>query len=196
MSDELDRRDFVRIAAIGAAAAATGAAQDGDGGGTGAATTPAYTPRFFTPQEYALADELTEVIIPTDAESPGAKAAHCAAYIDYRLAESEDPVPRDGWRAGLKMVDALSQKLNGATFLQATPQQRIAVVAAMAANEESPKTPEEKFFEDLKHRAVNAYYTSKIGIHQDQQYKGNVYLEEFVGWDANDGQWHMQIKKP
>jgi hypothetical protein len=193
MSGELDRRDLFRVIAAGAAAAAVGGAQEA---AAGAAQAGPYTPRFFTPAEYALVDELTEVVIPTDSHSPGAKAAHCAAYIDFRLSESEDPVPRDGWRAGLKLVDALSQKLHGTSFLEASPKQRSAVLAAMAQNEDAPKTAEEKFFVDLKHRTVSAYYTSSIGIHQDQQYKGNVYLQEFVGWDANDGHWHMQTKKP
>ena len=34
--------------------------------------------RFFTPQEFAMVDELTELIIPTDAHSPGARAAQVA----------------------------------------------------------------------------------------------------------------------
>jgi len=194
MSEDLHRRDLLRIVAAGAVAARA-VAQDG--------TTPAamdqpapYAPKLFTPAEYALVDELTEIVIPTEDQSPGAKAAHCAAYIDFRLFESPDPVPQQGWRDGLKLVDALSQKLNGAPFMQATPEQRVAVVTAMATNEHNPQSLEEKFFLDLKHRTINAYYTSSIGIHQDQQYKGNVYLQEFVGWDANDGRWHMEIKKP
>jgi hypothetical protein len=194
MGEELDRRDLLRIAAVGAAAASVVTGQNATAVVT--PSPPAYTPRFFTPAEYALVDELTEVIIPADDHSPGAKAAHCAAYIDFRLSESEDPVPQQGWRDGLKLVEALSQKLNNAGFVQATPEQRVAVVAAMAQNEGHPKTPEELFFADLKHRTANAYYTSDIGIHQDEGYKGNIYLQEFVGWDANDGQWHMQIRKP
>jgi hypothetical protein len=35
-------------------------------------------------------------------------------------------------------------------------------------------------------RAIVAvpHYTSKIGIHREMEYKGNVMLEEFVGWEA------------
>jgi len=188
MAEDMDRRELFRVIAAGTAAATVAAAQS--------SAPAAATPRFFTPAEYAMVDELAEIIIPADDHSPGARAARCAAYIDYRLSEELDPVPRQGWRDGLKLVDALSQKLNGAPFMAAAPEQRVAVVAAMAHNEEEPVSGEEKFFKDLKHRTVNAYYTSSIGIHQDMEYKGNVYLQEFVGWDANDGQWHMQTKKP
>src|SRR5574342_1068253 len=46
---------------------------------------------FLTPDERALLDELTELIIPADDHSPGARAAGVAAYIDGRLAESLEP---------------------------------------------------------------------------------------------------------
>jgi len=33
---------------------------------------------------------------------------------------------------------------------------------------------------------VRAYYSSKIGIHQEMEYKGNVLLNEFVGFPVPD----------
>src|SRR6185436_1501156 len=57
---------------------------------------------FFTPEEFALVDELTEMIIPADEHSPGARAAKVAEYIDQRLAESFDEAPKQQWRQGLK----------------------------------------------------------------------------------------------
>jgi hypothetical protein len=55
----------------------------------------------------------------------------------------------------------------------------------MAGGEQDPKTAPERFFRELKWRTVRAYYTSKIGIHLEQEYKGNVYQRgEFAGFDA------------
>ena len=55
----------------------------------------------------------------------------------------------------------------------------------MASAESSPTTPAERFFGQIKGATGQAYYTSKIGIHQDQQYKGNVFQPgEFAGFDA------------
>ena len=136
---------------------------------------------FFTPQEFAMVDELTEIIIPTDEHSPGARAAKVAAYIDARLAEAFTNEPREQWRIGLKLIDALSQKMHGKLFLKATAEQREAVVAKIAQSEQNPTLPEEKFFVELKQRTARGYYTSKIGIHQEMEYKGNTYLREFVG---------------
>ncbi len=141
--------------------------------------------KFLTPAEYALLEELTELIIPADDHSPGARAADVAGYIDGRLAESLEPDWQARWRSGLQAVDGLSRELNGKPLLEATPDQRVAVLARMAAGESDPKTPAEHFFRELKGWTVRGYYTSKIGIHLDQEYKGNVYQRgEFAGYDA------------
>jgi hypothetical protein len=142
-------------------------------------------PRFLGPAESALLDELTELVIPTDAHSPGARAAGVAAYIDARLAESLDPEWQALWRSGLEGVDSLSREHHKKRFLDATPEQRLEVLSAMAAGERAPKTPMDRFFRELKWWTVRGYYTSKIGIHVDQEYKGNVYQRgEYAGYDA------------
>jgi hypothetical protein len=43
--------------------------------------------------------------------------------------------------------------------------------------------PEVLFFHDLKELTVRGYYTSKIGIHDELEYKGNRILQEYVGCD-------------
>jgi hypothetical protein len=178
-SDSLTRREMLEAAAAAALAAPLVQA----GGGTAASGAGAPV-RFLTPAELALLDELTEMIIPTDDHSPGARAAGVAAYIDARLAESLEPEWQATWRAGLAAVEALSRQLNGKAFLQATADQRLAVLTRMAAGESNPRTAEARFFNELKRRTAQAYYTSKIGIHQDQEYKGNVVQPgDFAGAD-------------
>ncbi len=139
------------------------------------------SPRFFTPEEFALVDELTEIILPNDEHSPGARAAQVAAYIDARLADAFTDEPRQQWRTGLQLIDALATEMHGKSFLQASEAQRVAVVARIAQAEHQPNKPEEKFFLILKQQTIQGYYTSKIGIHQELEYKGNVYLKEYVG---------------
>jgi hypothetical protein len=171
MANKIDRRDLIRVGA-GAIVAAP------------AVLRAAEAPKFFTPAEFAMLDELTETIIPSDEHSPGARAAKVAAYIDERVAEAFEPTARDDWRNGLKLVDELSNKMHKRAFMEASPEQRIAVLTRMAKNEMKPKTPEEIFFRELKRATADAYYTSKIGIHQEMEYKGNVMLQEFVGYDV------------
>ena len=167
-----------------AAALAAPLVAPGAAGAAQAAQATSVAPKFFTAPEFALLDELADLIIPTDAHSPGARTAGVAAYIDFRLSESLEP-EQTKWRSGLAAVDVLSKELHGQAFLQGSADQRVAVLTRMAAGEQNPKTPAEHFFQDLKRWTVRAYYTSKIGIHADQRYKGNVYQRgEYAGFDA------------
>ena len=145
---------------------------------------PPVPPKFFTPAEFALVDEMSDMIIPTDQQSAGARAAGVAIYIDGRLAEAFEKDQPERWRAGIKAVEALSREMHGKTFMASTPEQRLALLTRIAAAESDPKSDAEKFFKEIKGSTIRAYYTSKIGIHDDQQYKGNVYQTgEYAGFD-------------
>ena len=183
----LTRREMIKLSAGAAIATSLIVSESAKAGGESlrAATSQKPALKFFTAEEFSLVDELTELIIPADDHSPGARAAAVAAYIDFRLSESWEEEPKKRWRDGLKLIDELSVKMHGKTFLQSTPEQRIALLSRISQNESKPELPEEKFFAELKSRTVRAYYTSKVGIHDEMEYKGNVYLKEYVGYDAS-----------
>ncbi len=168
MADEVKRRDILKFTAGTVLAARAAVAQEH---------------KFFTPAEFTMVDELTDILIPTDEKSGGAKAAKVAAFIDGSLAEAFDDEERQRWRKGLAVVDKLSQKMNKTSFLNATPKQREAVVLVMAVNEKKPTAPEQIFFAELKGATVRTYYTTSIGIHDDLDYKGNVLqTKEYAGY--------------
>ena len=139
--------------------------------------------RFFTSAQHALVDELSETIIPADSHSGGAKAAKVADYIDQFLRESYDDAEKALWREGLRLIDIMSQHYNGKSFVDATPEGRIAVVKVLSDNDKMTDLPEVRFFIELKRLTVRGYYTSKIGIHDELEYKGNRILQEYVGCD-------------
>jgi len=141
-------------------------------------------PLYFTKDEFATLDTLTELIVPADDHSPGAREAGVAAYIDKTVAEAFLPEEKNSWRQGLAQVNELSRSMNDKLFNSATPKEQVAVLTKMAQNEKSPKTPAEKFFTQLKQTTAFAYYSSSIGIHKDLNYKGNVLLMQFVGYNA------------
>lgn len=175
MSDAVTRREMIQATAAALSAPLP----------VKALAAPAAPGKFLTAPELTLLDELVEMVIPADEHSPGARAAGVGRYIDDRLAESLDPEWQARWRSGLEAVDGLSRDLNGTPFLQAGRPERLAVLSRMAAGESDPRTPPERFFRELKRWTVRGYYTSKVGIHDDQEYKGNVYQRgDFAGFDA------------
>jgi hypothetical protein len=139
--------------------------------------------RFFTPSQHALVEELSETIIPADSHSGGAKAAKVADYIDQVLRESFDETQKSLWREGLHLIDVMSQHYHGKTFVNAAPEDRIALLTVLSDHESMTDLPEVRFFLQLKQMTVTGYYTSKIAIHDDLQYKGNRVLQEYVGCD-------------
>jgi len=138
---------------------------------------------FFTHAQHALVEELCETIIPADEHSGGAKAAKVADYIDQVLRESYDESRKALWREGLRLVDIMSQHYHGKSFVDASPEDRIAVLTVLSNNDHMTDLPEVRFFIELKRLTVQGYYTSKIGIHDELEYKGNRILQEYVGCD-------------
>jgi hypothetical protein len=137
----------------------------------------------FTPAQYTLVEELAEAIIPADSQSGGAKAAKVAAYIEQILRESADDNRKAVWREGLRLVDLMSQHYNGKRLIDANSEERIAVLTVLSDNDSATDLPEIRFFRDLKELTIRGYYTSKIGIHDELEYKGNRVLTEYVGCD-------------
>ena len=183
---DLSRRDLIKLGAAATLAASLGAADPlAAQSSAGASASSAQAQTFFTPDELALVDELSELIIPTDDHSPGARAARVAAYLDSRLADAWEEQERTEWREGLKRIDQLSRESGGKPFMGSSADQRLAILTRMAQNEKDPRQPEERFFAKLKSRVVHAYYTSEIGIKQEMEYKGNSYLTDFVGVDVS-----------
>jgi hypothetical protein len=139
--------------------------------------------RFFTPTQRTLVEELSETIIPADSHSGGAKAAKVVDYIEQELRESTDDNRKSTWREGLRLVDLMSQHYHGKSFVDSSSEERIAVLTVLSDNDQMTELPEVRFFRELKHLTVRGYYTSKIGIHDEMEYKGNRLLLEFAGCD-------------
>jgi Gluconate 2-dehydrogenase subunit 3 len=131
-------------------------------------------PLFFSPDEFALLDTLTELIIPADSHSPGARAARVAAYIDQTTAEAVNPEERRSWTNGLKNLNEESQRRFESKFVLARPADQIALLRTMDQKNDP-------FFGQLKQTTAFAYYSSEIGIHKEIEYKGNTILQEFAG---------------
>jgi hypothetical protein len=138
---------------------------------------------FFTPSQHALVEELSETIIPADSHSGGAKAAKVADFIDQYLRETSDDNQKALWREGLRLIDLMSQHYTEKSFVDASPEERIAVFTVLSDHDQMTDLTEVRFYKDLKHLTVRGYYTSKIGIHDELEYKGNRIQQEFSGCD-------------
>lgn len=191
MSDEknsLSRRSALKIIGVGVGvvsslpilpARAQGQHAHGQPPAKSAGAAPA-TSRFFTVEELALVTVISDLIIPTDEQSPGAKAAGVPAFIDLMVSESPQEIKKL-WRDGLGAVEAMSRKKFSAGFTSASVEQQTELLTDISKDERKPSSPEEHFWVAIKNLTIDGYYTSEIGIHQDLRYKGNSYVKEFAG---------------
>ena len=143
-------------------------------------------PKVFSPSQFATLELFVDAIIPTDDRSPGAKQARVADYIDLLVSENDRRMSLE-WLGGLAALDAEAVTRFRASFAKLTAAQVDAILQAISRNEKSPQTPLEAFFVMAKQATIRGYYTSKIGIHDELHYKGNVFLKEFVGCQTEDG---------
>jgi gluconate 2-dehydrogenase gamma chain len=183
---KLTRRQILELAAAAAASPVLPRIAGAEAASAAATTTAG---RFFTAPELALLDELTEIIVPADEHSGGARAAGVASYIDARLAEFDPAMPelkdaQETWRAGLALMNTLAKEATGKPFLEASNAERVAILEKLAAAEQDPKSDGERFFAELKGWTAKGYYTSRTGLHDELEYKGNSMLPEFVGIDV------------
>jgi Gluconate 2-dehydrogenase subunit 3 len=138
--------------------------------------------RFLTPAEYEFVDELAEMIIPADGHSGGAKAAQVVTYVDQMLRETVEESRRIDFREGLRLLDAMIRHRSGKSFVASSPEERTAILTVLS-NNISSDLPEALFFREIRQLTIRGYYTSKIGIHDDLDYRGNTMIDEFVGCD-------------
>lgn len=172
MNSDLDRRDLLKLLSAAAFTTLQLPAADPN------------APLFFTRSEFHLLDVLTEHIVPADEHSPGAHEAGVAKYIDKTVAEAFLPENKTSWRKGLASIEREAHVMYEKSFLKARSEQQVELLSKLAAAEKDPRSEAEKFFTQLKQTTAFAYYSSSIGIHQDMNYKGNVLLDKFVGYDA------------
>ena len=115
----------------------------------------------FDVQEVAFLDEIAETIVPRTS-TPGAKDAKCGAFMALMVSDCYSPEERKTFRDGMRRVDEAAKKRANAAFMQATPEQRLAVLTA---------------FDRQAHREA---YEEEV---RDREQKG---LTELPPYDAGD----------
>lgn len=145
-----------------------------------------YQPRFFEKVDFEVLESICSLLIPTD-DMPGAKEARCAYYIDYVLAAAGEFAPerQRQWRSATKA-------LRDSGFHAANASGREALLKQMSAPETSSTAthPAYPAYRLIKSENAFAYYTSRVGLIDNLDYRGNTYNAVFPGCDHPE---HHQV---
>ncbi len=144
----------------------------------------AYTPQFFKHDEFRTVELLTELIIPTD-DTPGAKEARVADYIDFVVFSAAEHLPelQKRWTEGLSWLDQASRKSFGAPFNEISLDQREQLLTEMSLPDRDPRASHAgySFYRLVKGMTVEGFYTSRVGLIDVLGYQGLAFLPEFPG---------------
>jgi hypothetical protein len=129
----------------------------------------------FTTADIALLDEIADTILPDTARSPGAKAAQVGAFMAVMVTDCYEPRDQQIFRTGMTQLDAACQKAVNASFLKATPAQRLTVLESLdreAKTYMDTKQPDAPthYFRMFKELTLVGYFTSEIGATKALQY--------------------------
>jgi Gluconate 2-dehydrogenase subunit 3 len=84
----------------------------------------------FSVQDIVFLDEIAETILPAT-KTPGAKAAKTGAFMALMVTDCYSPAQQKVFRDGMRKLDDAAKKANGASFMAATSQQRLAVLTVL-----------------------------------------------------------------
>ncbi|MDQ2670756.1 MAG: gluconate 2-dehydrogenase subunit 3 family protein [Gemmatimonadota bacterium] len=138
--------------------------------------------QFFTPHELATVTMLADMVIPRDDRSGSASDAGAPVYMDYALREVEQPETQLAFRGGLAWIDTEMRERFGTSFVEATPEQRAALLDDVAFPERA--RPELRhgvaFFNSFRDLLATAFWSSQMGV-RDLRYTGGVAIREWNG---------------
>jgi gluconate 2-dehydrogenase gamma chain len=151
-----------------------------------------YEPRFFLPEEYALVERLSEMIIPSDG-TPGAREAGASEFIDFIVAS--DPSIQPAFRQGLTWMNAHAMRLYNQPFLNLPAKQQTEILEHLAYRDRH--RPGEQagraFFELFREYTVIGFYTSRVGLEQ-LDYPGlRHYYPDSPGCPHTDDRAHQRL---
>jgi gluconate 2-dehydrogenase gamma chain len=142
----------------------------------------AYTPKYFSPHQYATLRSLCQTIIPADAECGGAIEAEAPEFIDLLTSENTDYQLALG--GGILWLDDTCRDRYDNDYLDCTPQQQKEILDLIAYRANAKQDPGLSqgiaFFAFLRNFTTDGFFTSKIGT-EYLKYIGNTFLTSFPG---------------
>ncbi len=129
----------------------------------------------FTTKDIAFLDEVAETILP-ETKTPGAKAAQVGAFMALMVTDTYADRDQAVFRDGMLKLDEACRAMHRATFLDATPPQRLALLEQLDREQKAymdarhgDETPAH-YFRMMKELALLGYFTSEIGYTKAMRY--------------------------
>jgi len=104
---------------------------------------------------------MAEIIIPAT-DTPGAREAHVAEYLDLILADSPEPV-RTTFLEGLWWTDGYCRNLTGRPFKDLPDHEQLRIVSELHDSSDESVATGGLFVRSMKAWTARIYYSTEIG---------------------------------
>ena len=150
-------------------------------GGLVALPAQAWKPELLSEHQDRTVDVLSEIILPRT-DTPGAHDAQVNRFIDRTLKDGMLAEERDKFLRGLEWLDAHCRSKYKRAFVELAAAEQTALLTRWSAktgpaDEQSGRD----FFRAIKDLTLRGYYTSREGLLQELEYKGNGAFTEYPG---------------
>lgn len=155
----------------------------------------AYRLQFFTPEEHAIIESLTDLIIPNDG-TPGAKDAGVSEFIDYMT--FSDPEIQFPMRYGAGWIDARARQLFEKTFTELTREQQTGILEHLAYKDKHREGEEDgrAFFKLVREYTMMGFYTSRLGMAELDSPALKVHYDQMPYCPHADDREHKHLAPP
>jgi len=128
----------------------------------------------FTPEDIAYLNEIAETIIPATS-TPGAKDAKVGEFMTVIVKDCYEEKDQKAFLEGMKKLDEASNKLNNASFIKSTAEQRHNLLVNLdkeAKDHQKNKKQDDPshYFTMMKQLTLMGFFTSKPGATQALRY--------------------------
>lgn len=121
-------------------------------------------PKLFDEHELATVAALADVIIPAT-DTPGAREAHVAEYLDLILSDSPESV-RTSFCEGLWWTDGHCQRTAGAPFKDLSSAEQLRVASALHDSPDESDRTGRLFVHSMKIWTARIYYSTEVGARE------------------------------
>ncbi len=129
-----------------------------------------WSPQTLSKEEVELMAEVADTILPAT-DTPGAKELLVHQAIDSGLTDNFTKEGQKEFKDGLAKIDAACKKANNKSFIEASPEERLAVLSVFdkAAYGEN-KTESAAFFRSIKSMTIGCFFVTEVAQTQVLQH--------------------------
>ncbi|MDA0311597.1 MAG: gluconate 2-dehydrogenase subunit 3 family protein [Gemmatimonadetes bacterium] len=128
---------------------------------------------FFTDAQREAVTAFCDLIIPTT-DTPGAVETGVVEYIELMVSEWFDDGERERFMRGLTHFEEHTQSMTGTSFALAPEVRQVAILKGLEAEANSLRDAdpdaEEEFFHQARGLVLHGYYTSEVGMKDEQMF--------------------------